>query len=276
MNFHLNHNGCELSFSIRGVGPNVLFIQGVGVHGDGWMPQIEVLSNKYACLSLDNRGMGASQPMAADPLTVDHMVDDLRAVMDHAGWRQAHLVGHCLGGLLAQAFALQYPERAQSLSLLCTFANGQTVAPLTARMMWLGMRCSIGTRAMRRRGFLGLLYPPGAYALRDHVKVATKISSIFGHDIADQPAVVKHQLRAMRNTNLSEKISGLSSIPTLVVSGTHDPIAPPSLGRQVSERISESQFVELPDAAHGVPITHRDWLNDKLDQHFRLSRFKQF
>lgn len=155
-------------------------------------------------------------------------------------------------------------------ALLCTFANGRAVAPLTARMMWLGMRCSIGTRAMRRRGFLGLLYPPGAEALRDSANVAKSISSIFGHDIADQPRVVKHQLRAMRNTNLTENISSLSSIPTLVVSGAHDPIAPPSLGRQISERISGSEFVELSDAAHGVPITHRDWLNDKLDHHLRI------
>ena len=269
MNFKWNHNGCELSYSIRGDGPKVLFIQGVGVHGDGWLPQIEVLSNNYACLSLDNRGMGASQPMAADPLTVDQMVDDLRAVMDHAGWQRAHLVGHSLGGMLAQAFALQYQDRAQSLSLLCTFANGRAVAPLTARMIWLGMRCSIGTRAMRRRGFLGFLFPPGADALRDHVNVAATISSIFGHDIADQPTVVKHQLRAMRKSNLAEKISALRSIPTMVVSGAHDPIAPPSCGREISKRISGSEFIELPDAAHGVPITHRDWLNGKLDLHFQ-------
>ena len=161
MTVKLNHRGCELSYSIRGDGPKVLFIQGVGVQGDGWLPQIEVLNNKYACLSLDNRGMGASQPMAADPLTVDQMVDDLRAVMDQASWQRAHLVGHSSGGLLVQDFALRFPDRAQSLSLLCTFANGRAVSPLTARMMWLGTRCSIGTRAMRRRGFLGLLYPPG-------------------------------------------------------------------------------------------------------------------
>ncbi len=53
----VEHNGCQLAYDVRGNGPPVLFIQGVGVHGDGWLPQVDALSATYTCVSFDNRGM---------------------------------------------------------------------------------------------------------------------------------------------------------------------------------------------------------------------------
>ena len=64
------YKDCELSYWVRGTGAPVLFIQGVGVHGGGWSPQVEALSSEFRCLSFDNRGMGASQPLTL-PLTVE-------------------------------------------------------------------------------------------------------------------------------------------------------------------------------------------------------------
>ena len=63
--------GCYLHYTVRGSGPSVLFIQGVGVQGDGWLPQTDDLSDGFTCISFDNRGMGRSQPIEA-VITVDH------------------------------------------------------------------------------------------------------------------------------------------------------------------------------------------------------------
>ncbi len=51
---------------------------------------------------------------------------------------------------------------------------------------------------------------------------------------------------------------------TLVVSGRHDPIGPPSSGRAIAEKIPGSRFVEIPDASHGLPITHAEQTNSLL------------
>lgn len=152
----LDHRGSRLAYEVQGQGPPVLLIQGVGVHGNGWRPQVEALSDRYTCLTFDNRGMGESQPAGAT-VTVEQMADDAMALLDAAGWESAHVIGHSLGGLVALELALAARRRVRSLALLCTFASGRDAAPPTARMIWIGLRTRVGTRRMRRRAFLQLV-----------------------------------------------------------------------------------------------------------------------
>lgn len=258
------HRGCRLHYTQSGRGPKVLFVQGVGVQGAGWRPQTDALADRYACLTFDNRGMGKSQPQGG-PVSVEQMADDARAVLDAAGWDAAHVVGHSLGGMVAVQLALAVRERVKSLALLCTFTGNKTAAPLTARMIWLGMRSRIGTRKMRRRGFLKLVLPPGHTA--DPDAFAGQLADLFGHDLADTPPVVDHQLKAMRATDLTPQLGELAGRPTLIVSAAHDPIAPPSAGRALHAGIPGSRYVEVADASHGWPITHAGQADALLHDH---------
>ncbi|MGL4512176.1 MAG: alpha/beta hydrolase [Lacipirellulaceae bacterium] len=264
MTQHVEHDGCRFAYSARGVGVTALFVQGVGVQGDGWLPQVEALKGRFRCVSFDNRGMGASQPMAG-VVSVERMARDALATLDSAGADDAHVVGHSLGGLVAMQLALDAPKRVRSLALFCTFASGREAAPLSWRMAWLGARSRIGTRAMRRRGFLRLVRPPGA---NDDESAAERLAELFGHDLADQPSVVPHQLRALRACDLRDRMAELPTVPTLIVSARHDPIAPPRVGVALHERIAGSRYVEVADASHGLPITHAQIVNSLLVDHF--------
>ena len=265
------HAGCPLAYSLRGDGPRVLFVQGVGVQGDGWRPQIEALADRYCCMSFDNRGMGRSQPPAAG-LTVEQMAADANALMDAEGWDGAHLVGHSLGGLVTLAQALSARRRVHSLALLCTFASGRAAAPLSGRMMWLGMRARVGTRRMRQRGFLGLVLAPASECWKDQDGAAARLAELFGHDLADQPPVVSAQLKAMRAADYSARLSKLAGVSTLVVSAAHDPIAPPKAGHELAAGIPGARYVEFADASHGLPITHAAEVNALLSEHFAAAR----
>ena len=150
---HLEHRGCDLSYSVRGTGPAVLLIQGAGVHGSGWQPQVDELQDRYRCLSFDNRGIGRSQPIGSR-LTIEQMADDALALMDAEGWESAHVVGHSMGGPIALQLALAARGRVKSLSLLCTFGRGRDVTSPSAWMIWMGLRTRCGTRRMRRLAFL--------------------------------------------------------------------------------------------------------------------------
>lgn len=258
--------GCRLAFDVRGSGTAVLLIQGVGVQGDGWRPQTDALAQRYTCITFDNRGLGRSQPVGA-PVTVAQMAEDARAVLDAERVASAHVVGHSLGGLVAVQLALMAPERVRSLALLCTFASGRDAAPLDARMMLLGLRARVGTRRMRRRGFLALVLPPHALAVADVDAEAARIAELFGHDLADQPPIVAQQLRALRAADASARLAELAGIPTLVVSAAHDPIAPPRAGRALAAGIPGARYVEIDDASHGLPITHADRVNALLLEH---------
>jgi pimeloyl-ACP methyl ester carboxylesterase len=125
-----SHRGCTLSWLVAGEGPPVVMIQGVGVGATGWLPQVEALSARFRCLCFDNRGFGASLPLAGE-LTVEFMAEDVLALMDAQGWRSAHVMGHSLGGLVALYVARRARERVRSLSLLCTFPSGAIPTRLT-------------------------------------------------------------------------------------------------------------------------------------------------
>jgi pimeloyl-ACP methyl ester carboxylesterase len=261
----VQHDGCKLSYSHRGSGFPVLLIQGVGIHGDGWAPQIEYLAARAAFLSFDNRGMSRSQPIGA-PISVEQMGEDALVLMDAVGWSSAHIVGHSLGGLVALHLAHSARQRVRSLALLCTFARGRD-AGSSPRMMWLGIRTRVGTRPMRQRAFLEIVLPPALLASVDRDALAHKLARLFGHDLADQPPVTMKQLGAMRAYDATTHLAALSGLPTLVVSAAHDPIAPPVLGRALAAGISGARYVELPDASHGVPIHDPAGINALLIEH---------
>lgn len=249
-----------------GSGPPVLFVQGVGVHGPGWSPQTDALSARFRCTSFDNRGMGRSEPVPKS-LSVEQMADDARAVLDAERLDAVHVVGHSLGGLVALRLALEAPRRVRSLALLCTFADGRAAAPLTLRMMWLGLGTKLGTRRMRRRAFLRLVMPPAALAGADVDALAARLEPLFGHDLADAPPVVGRQLAAMRKFSAAPRLGELAGIPTLVMCGAHDPISPPRVSRALADGIPSAKYVQFDDASHGLPIQYADRVNALLAEH---------
>lgn len=253
----------------RGRGAAVLWIQGVGVHGAGWAPQVDVLASRWRCLTFDHRGVGRSAAPKGR-IEVDSMVDDAVAVLDAAGERSAHVVGHSLGGLVALGLASRAQERVRSLALLCTFANGREGGS-SARMMWIGLRTRVGTRAMRRRAFLEIVLPPATRARGDLEGWAQRLAPLFGHDLADHPAVEMRQLAAMRACDQTAALAKLEYLPALVVSARHDPIAPPKLGRKLAAGLARSRYVELADAAHGAPIEHAERVNALIEEHLRAA-----
>jgi pimeloyl-ACP methyl ester carboxylesterase len=64
------------------------------------------------------------------PLTIARMAGDALALMDNEGWEAAHIVGHSMGGLIAQHIALTARKCVRSLALLCTFAQGRDATKL--------------------------------------------------------------------------------------------------------------------------------------------------
>ncbi len=257
-------DGCRLAYTVRGDGPPVLLIQGVGLHGDGWRPQVDALAERYRLLTFDNRGVGRSQP--AGEISVERMARDALALMDAQGWDSAHVAGHSLGGPVALEMALRAPERVRSLALLCTFARGGDAAR-SLRMMWIGLRTQVGTRRMRRHAFLEIILPPELLAGADRDALAAELVPLFGHDLGDSEPVTRRQLAAMRAYDAAPRLGQLAGIPTLVVSAEHDPIAPPALGRALAAGIPGARHVEIARASHGVPIHDAARINDLLAEH---------
>lgn len=256
-----------LSYRRAGSGSGVLFIQGVGVIGDGWRPQIDGLCDRHTTISFDNRGLGASS-IRSGPLTIEAMAHDALAIMDAEKIERFHVAGHSMGGLVAQEVALLAPARVKSLALLCTFARGKQATRLTADIVFLGLRTRVGTRAMRRNAFLEMVMPPALLAKSDRAQLAETLRPLFGRDLAEQPPIIMKQLAAMARYDASARLGELAQVPSLVMSAELDRIALPAFGRELAAAIPGARFVEMPGAAHGVPIHGASEVNALLADHF--------
>jgi len=256
-----------LSYRRTGSGSSVLFIQGVGVIGEGWRPQIDGLCSRHTTISFDNRGLGAST-IGSDPLTIEAMARDALAIMDAEKIEHFHVTGHSMGGLIAQEVALLAPARVKSLALLCTFARGKQGARLTPDIVLIGLRTRVGTRAMRRNAFLELVMPPALLAKSDRAQLAETLRPLFGRDLAEQPPIILKQVTAMAKYDASARLAQLARIPSLVMSAELDRIALPAFGRELAAAIPGARFVEIPGAGHGVPIHGAGEVNALLAEHF--------
>ena len=241
----------------------VLWIQGVGVAGSGWRPQIDGLGTGFSHLIFDNRGLGRSQPCHG-PVTIEAMAEDAKRLMEHLSWESVHIVGHSMGGVIGQEFALRFPEKVRSLSLLCTFPRGRDAARPTPWVLWMSLRTWVGTRSMRRRAFLEMLVPPSDLGTANLDSLAQEVAKVIGRDLAHQPPIMLRQVRALSQHDASGKLSRLRRIPTLVMSAELDPIASPRFGRRLANLIPGSQYLEIPGASHAVTIHRPRTVNEPL------------
>lgn len=162
--------------------------------------------------------------------------------------------------------ALIAKPRVRSLSLLCSFARGADATRITAKLLWIVLRIQFGPRRIRREAFMDLVlsssqakgYPDDTAAL---------ISAVLGHDVTDMPPIARQQVDAMRRHDVTSRLGELAGIPTLVVSGEMDMIALPSLGRAIAAGIPGSRYIEIPGAAHALPILEAGRCGELLLDH---------
>ncbi len=198
-------------------------------------------------LHFDKRGTGASDRTDRMP-TLDERVEDLRAVMDDAGFGRVHLIGVSEGGPVALAFAATYPDRIDGVVLLCSGARmvGEQTEPEWA------------ARRQRHERFID------AWGTAESLTL-----DVFGPSVADDASYRAWEPRYERQSaspaalrELLEMIDGidvrplLSSIeaPVLVLHRRGDRICPIELGREAAAGIRDAQMVELDGIDHFAQV----------------------
>src|ERR1700719_603408 len=119
----VENQGAKLYWDEQGSGEPLLLIMGLSYPSYMWHRSRPVLAARYRTVALDNRGVGRSD-VPPGIYSIALMASDAAAVMDAAGVESAHVFGVSMGGMIAQEFALQYPNRVRSLILGCTAAGG--------------------------------------------------------------------------------------------------------------------------------------------------------
>lgn len=238
----VQNQGARIYWNSEGNGPPVLLIMGLGCTSDLWHRLQPVLARRYRTICFDNRGVGRSD-IPPGPYAMELMASDAAAVLDAAAVDRAHIFGMSMGGMIAQEFALQYPNRVRSLILGCTSPGGpQSVkAEPAARDMLMG-RGSMTPEAAAEAS-IPFIHDPGTPRARIDEDMAVRrqwFASVPGYMAQLQGIIAWQALDRLPQIH----------VPTLIIHGQSDRLIPPQNAELIAAHIPACQLVLLPAAGH--------------------------
>ncbi|GGO26437.1 alpha/beta fold hydrolase [Microbispora bryophytorum] len=234
-------NGITINYELEGEGPEtVVLVNGLADDLETWEAQVPALLDAgLRVLRFDNRGIGASDKPAG-PYTSRLLADDAKALVDHLGLTGIHLAGVSMGGMIAQEYALAYPDDLKSLTLACTYA---APGPFCSRMfaLWADMAREMGVpTVMRDVGLWAFTVP----FFEERPEEAAEFDTAMAEMTMTVEAYLS-QLNVIQTHDTTERLAQLTA-PTLVLAGEEDILIPVRLSRRLHEAVPGARWATVP------------------------------
>ena len=243
----LTANGIDLHVEQRGAGsPALVFLHYWGGSSRTWRHVVDRLVADFRTVTLDQRGWGRSTASTTGYALAD-LADDAQAVIGALDLERYILVGHSMGGKVAQLIASRQPRGLVGMALIAPAPPVPLDLPLAVR------------QDMVR-----------AYDTRESVvATVTQVLAPDGLDPADLDAAIEDSLvgapAAKEAWPLSASQEDITSaladikVPAIVISGEHDQVDPPDvLKRELLPRLARAQLHVLPGVGHLSPYEAPD------------------
>jgi 3-oxoadipate enol-lactonase len=256
--------------TVRGLGDTaVLLLHGIGGGRSMWSnaasSTARLLADEgYCTVAVDFPGYGESEAMG--PPDMDAFVQAVLDVIATTGAHRTVLLGHSMGGMVAQEVVARAPDKVQGLVLACTSASfGKSDGDWQAKFLserLAPLDAGLGMWGMAQELVPGLLAPgahPAAYQVA--VDVMSRVPE------STYRAALKTISSFDRRANLAN-----ISVPTLVLAGEQDLTAPPNVMQRMAERITLAEYVCLPFAGHIANVEAPTAFNEAVLM-FLLRRF---
>lgn len=252
-------HGVELHVEQRGAGsPAVVFLHYWGGSSRTWRHVVDALAPDVRTIAIDQRGWGRSAAPASGYALAD-MANDALAVVEALDLERYIMVGHSMGGKVAQLIASRRPRGLAGLALVAPAPPTPLDLPLEVR------------EGMVR-----------AYESRDSI-IATldQVLAPNGLDTEDRETVIADSLAgaaaakeawplASSQEDIAAAVAAID-VPVIVMSGEHDRVDPPAgLRRELLSRIAQAELYVLPQVGHLSPLEAPDDIAD-LIRAFALS-----
>ncbi|HVA88421.1 MAG TPA: alpha/beta fold hydrolase [Chloroflexota bacterium] len=235
--------GVMINYEVHGEGEPLLLINGLADDLSSWAYQLEDFKQHYKVIMFDNRGVGESGKPAG-PYTTAQMAADARVLLDSLGIAAAHVLGVSMGGMIAQEFALAYPERVKKLLLCCTCSE-PSAANTRLYQVWQETAPVLGLPQMMKEVLLWCFTPE---FFQEHPETARETEEALT-GIAQPVAAYLSQLHSIQVHNATARLGRITA-PTLVLGAPQDLIFPPSQSRRIHAGIPSSQLVFTEHGGH--------------------------
>ena len=246
-------NGVNIYYEISGSGEPLVLIAGIGYDRWYWQRMLPGLSRQFQVIAFDNRGIGQSDKPPG-PYNAQLLANDTAGLLDALEIPQAQVFGHSMGGFVAQALALDYPQRLKKLILAATNFGGPNHIPVSAEVLTILSDVS-GDPVERFRRSLRVSVASGfeenhpdmiaewiAYRLANPLDPVANLAQMgVGLGLYSEEACFEKRLPVVR-------------APTLILFGDQDRVVPTANAGLLARQIPDSRVQFLPHAGHHFPI----------------------
>jgi pimeloyl-ACP methyl ester carboxylesterase len=245
----------------QGAGPALLLVHGFGGQTFQYRHQLPYFARDHRVIAVDLKGFGYSERDADTGLSHTDQVAMLRALLDRLGVERAAVVGHSMGGAVAQRFAATHSAMVDALVL----AASMPVDRRPRRAMVPGALL---------RPALPLLAPLAASRL---LAASFYDAAHLTDDVREEylrPARLRGSMdglaRMMRDARLDAPVDlARVTMPVLLLYGAHDPVAPLSTAQYIRERIPHARLTVIERAAHLLLEERPDECNRAISDFLR-------
>jgi pimeloyl-ACP methyl ester carboxylesterase len=233
----------RMHYELSGSGEAVLLLPGLGQTARVWDPIVPILAEHFSVIQIDNRGIGQSvQKRAARRL--DDYVADCVELLDALQVNRAHVVGMSFGGVLAQRFAADHPQRVDRLVLISTTGHSSIYLRHMALLLGQALRhfpLRMFYQTIELLGTSPVHYDAHEADIEDMLtqRVTTRVTR----------RVLANQLRCLVSTTSARNGRPITA-PTLVLAGEYDSLIPNCYGKQLAAELADGKFVLIEGCGH--------------------------
>lgn len=247
----------------RDSGPPLLLVHGFPLSRAMWEPQCEPLASSAYVIAPDLRGHGETDAPPG-PYAMETFADDLAALLDQLDVARAAFCGLSLGGYIAFAFARRHPDRLAGLILADTRPGPDSDDRRAAREALAAMVEDAGSSALAVERLRPPLLAPETRRTRPD------LLDRLGAIIASTPAIgLAATARGIAARPDSTPTLPSIAVPTLVLAGAEDEIAPPAEAERMHAAIAGSTLEVLAGAGHLANLERPAAFNMALRLHLR-------
>ena len=235
--------------------PWLTLVTGIANDLSMWEGQMPALG-AWRVLRYDLRGQGGTQATPA-PYTIDGLVSDLVGLWDELKVEKSHLAGLGLGGAVAQAAAIQHPDRLLSLAACCCRAK---MVPDFA-VLWHGL-----IETVRKNGFESIVEPTAQRWFSDEFKAAhpQALDAVRAMIRRTSQEGYLGCVGAFLGLDIEDRLPAIRA-RALYISGAEDKMGgPPALMAGLAAKVPGGRHVSVPKAAHIANIQNPAGFNQAL------------
>lgn len=238
-----NINGIDINYRIDGdesASETIVLINGLADDLESWGFQVPAFVEAgFRVLSFDNRGIGKSD-RPAGPYSSKMLADDAKALVDHLGITNFHLMGVSMGGMISEEYAIAYPQDLKSVTFACTYGKAD---PFCQSMfaMWADLARAIDVPFVMRDVMLWAFTGPFFEERPDDA--AEFAGAMAQLDMKVEPYLA--QLAVIQNHDALDRV-GQIKVPTMVLAGEEDILIPVRLSKRLHAAIPGAKWATVP------------------------------